>query len=95
MRYCDPCREKRKLPRNPGFPFVGLIQSGECDYCHTRHIQVHDVDVRKIGSTNEKIVDKVKQDVYRLKCIELMIYYANGPRKGELNLTETENLKKI
>lgn len=95
MRYCETCRLKKKLPRNNGFPFVGLIQSGECDFCRTRHIQVHDVELKKTDTTNEKVVDKVKQDVYRMKCAELAIYFASGPRKGTLNVGATEELKQI
>lgn len=95
MIYCEACRAKKNLRKHPGWPYLGLISS-KCEICFRIDV-CHDVPKTYLTpdrdkTFNEKLVDKVQQDVYRMKCDELSIYYVRGPETGKINKSMTDLL---
>ncbi len=100
MQYCEECRVKRKLPRNPAWPYHGVLNSDKCELCLREGIAVHSVPLNYLKrpedlDSNEKAVDNVQQEVYRLKCEELAIYYSRGPMAGRINESATKELNQV
>lgn len=96
MVFCEDCRIKKGYAKHPAWPYVGVLQYAKCEICWKRD-EAHDVPrtylrPEHLKTTNEKAVDIVQQDVFRLKCEELSIY---NPRTQKIDETMTKQLNEV
>jgi hypothetical protein len=95
MLFCEQCRVKHGHSKHPAWPYIGVVD-GKCEYCF-KFGPGHEVPKNYLRpehskTVNEKVVDKVQQDVYHLKCQELSIYYARSQRIDELATSDLHKL---
>lgn len=99
MIFCESCRLIKKYPKHPAHPYVGTMLHGECEVCR-RSGPVHVVPTnllksRKDMDVNEIVVDNIQQEVYRLKCDDLAVYFVRGPAAGRINDSVTKDLQQL
>lgn len=46
-------------------------------------------------NANELIVAQVQQEIYKLKCDDIQVFFVRGPQAGRLNTAATKDLQQL